>query len=293
MTTRQLTQLVIISSLWGSSYIFMKVISPVFGPVLVSSLRLLLASLFLLIYMLVSRKKISFKGNILFFIFVGVVNSAIPFVLYAFAALHIDASLSGTLNSSSPMFGALFGFIILKNRFDTRQILGLIVGFLGVIIVSSTSFGTGTVEAVISVFACLLASACYGLAGTYVKKRNKDVDATTLSLGTLFFAGLFLLPFSFFYKISLDIQVSHILYLLFFAIMCTSVPYILYYKLLREVGAVKALTVTYLIPLFTVLWSYIFLAERAGWNVFVGLVIILTGVGLLSKRNDLLNREKR
>ena len=146
MTRKQVALLILISSLWGSSFIFMKVLSPVFGPILVSSLRLLGASLFLYIYMRLTKMKISFKRNILFFMTIGIINSAIPFVMYSFAALNIDASLSGTLNSSSPMFGAIFGYLLLGSKLKPKQIIGLIVGFIGVLVVSSASLESGSVD---------------------------------------------------------------------------------------------------------------------------------------------------
>jgi len=285
MTRKQVALLILISSLWGSSFIFMKVLSPVFGPILVSSLRLLGASLFLYIYMRLTKMKISFKRNILFFMTIGIINSAIPFVMYSFAALNIDASLSGTLNSSSPMFGAIFGYLLLGSKLKPKQIIGLIVGFIGVLVVSSASLESGSVDIVLSVIACILAAACYGLAGTFVKRRTTVVDSSSLTLGSLFFAGIFLLPFSFFYDITSTIELNHIFYMIFFAIMCTAIPFIIYYQLIKEVGAVKALMVTYLMPLFTVLWSYIFLAEKAGINVYFGLIIILIGVYLISNKS--------
>lgn len=284
MTSKQITLLVLISSLWGASFIFMKILSPIFGPILVSSLRLLGAALFLFIYMVLSKMKIAFKGNILFFITIGLINSAIPFVMYSFASLNIDASLSGTLNSSSPMFGALFGYLLLKNKLEVKQIVGLVIGFIGVMVVSSASLGSGSTGVILSVLACLFAATCYGLAGTLIKKRIIKVDPTSLTFGALLFAGLFLLPFSFFYDITTTIQVNHILYMAFFAILCTAVPFIIYFQLIQDVGAVKALMVTYLMPLFTVLWSYIFLAESAGINVYIGLVVILIGVYLISRK---------
>jgi len=216
---------------------------------------------------------------------IGIINSAIPFVMYSFAALNIDASLSGTLNSSSPMFGAIFGYLLLGSKLKPKQIIGLIVGFIGVLVVSSASLESGSVDIVLSVIACILAAACYGLAGTFVKRRTTVVDSSSLTLGSLFFAGIFLLPFSFFYDITSTIELNHIFYMIFFAIMCTAIPFIIYYQLIKEVGAVKALMVTYLMPLFTVLWSYIFLAEKAGINVYFGLIIILIGVYLISNKS--------
>ena len=109
MNKTQAALLVLISAIWGGSFIFMRVLSPIYGPVYTSSLRLLSASFFLYSYYLIKHIKVEWKSNIKWFLIIGLLNSAIPFTLYAFAALYLPANLSVILNSTSPMFGLLFG----------------------------------------------------------------------------------------------------------------------------------------------------------------------------------------
>lgn len=285
MTSKQFLLLLLTSSLWGASFIFMKVLSPVFGPVLTSSLRLFIASGSLLIFYYFIKHKMIWKQNIKVFLVIGALNSALPFILYAFAALHIDASLSVILNSTSPMFGALFGYIMLKNKLSHFQLIGLLTGLFGVGVVTSVSLFDGTTEIIVSIIACLIATTLYGFSGNWIKKNALHIDSKTLTLGTLLFGAIMLLPFSFIYSFDKAISVEHIGGLIAFGVFSTAVPYLIYYKLIQDIGAMKALTVTYLMPIFGVVWSLLFLNEIPGINVYIGSFIILFGVYLVTTKS--------
>jgi len=282
MTIKQLVLLLFISALWGGSFIFMKILTPVFGPVMTSSFRLLIASGFLYVYFLVTKHKIIWRQSLKFFVIVGILNSAIPFVMYSFASSYIDASLSVILNSTSPMFGAVFGFIILKEKLNLSKSIGLIIGSFGVFIVSSFTIFNGSINTYLAIAACIIAAMLYGYSGNYVKKNVQHLDSKTLTFGSLLFGGLSLLPFSFFHGIEGTIDYKIILLFIFFGVMSTAVTYIIYYKLIKEIGAMKALTVTYLMPIFGVLWAYLFLNEIPSVNIYIGSVVILFGVFLVT-----------
>ena len=282
MNYKQFLLLLFISGLWGGSFVFMKILTPVFGPILTSSLRLMFASIFLFVFYYFSKFKMKWKGNIKFYLIIGVLNSAIPFILYSFASLHIDASLSVVLNSTSPMFGALFGYLLLSNKLSKIQVVGLLVGSIGVIIVTSITLGDASIYVVLSILSCILAALLYGFSGSYIKKYTTDIDSISLTLGSLFFGSLVLLPFAFFFNFENTIEISHILLLIIFGIMGTSVPYLIYYKLIKDIGSMKALTVTYLMPVFGVMWAFIILNEVPKYNVYLGSIVILIGVYLVT-----------
>lgn len=285
MNVKQTVMLLLMSAIWGSSFVFMKFLVPVFGPFMTSSLRLLSASVFMYFYLFISGYKMSWKGNIKHFLIIGIINSAIPFVLYSFASLYIDASVEVVLNSTSPMFGAMYGYILLKDRLSRIQVLGLFTGSIGVVIVSSLSVSGTSNIMIISIFACLLAASLYGFGGTYIKKYAFNIDSKMMTMGSLLFAGLSILPFSFMHGITGEVTITIIILLLSFGVVGTAVTYLMYYALIKQVGAMKALTVTYLMPTFGVLWSYLFLDEIPGINIYIGTLIILIGVYLTTKKN--------
>lgn len=283
MNKTQFSLLVLISALWGSSFLFMKQLSPIFGPFLTSSLRLLVASFVLYFYFIITKTKINWKQNFKWFLVVGVLNSAVPFTLYAYAALNLDASISVILNSTAPMFGAIYGLFILKERLNLTKIVGLIIGTIGVIIITSLAFNANISEIYISIGACILASSLYGLSGNIVKKYVNDLDSKELTLGSMLVAGVLLLPFIFFTKIEEPVTFNIVIMILFFGIFCTGLTYLIYFKLVKEIGPVKSLTVTYLMPVFGILWSFLFLDENITITTIIGLVIILLGIYILSK----------
>lgn len=290
MTKRQFLILLIPSVLWGSSYMFMHHLAPVYGPVLTATIRVLIGSSVLLIYMKLIGENLEYKKNYRIYMLIGITNSAIPFVLYAYAALYIPSSLSVIINSTSPMFGAVFAMMILRDKLSRNKVIGLLLGTIGVGFVSSDIFSTSSLELYLSIIACLGAALLYGFSGTLAKKYASHIKPKQLTTGSLLFAGIGLLIV--YTVLSLLGQVPpvnssnlfvDILIITLFGILCTSIPYIAYYKLLQEVGTVKALMVTYLMPVVGVILGIISGESITGFMV-VGLVIIFTGIYILSRK---------
>lgn len=292
MTFKQFLLLLIPSALWGSSFIFMKELAPIYGPVLTSALRILFASLFLIVLFAIQKYKVEWKREWKLFVIIGLGNSALPFVLYSYAALYIPSSLSVILNSTSPMFGALFGYLLLKDKLTWNKYVGVILGSTGVAIVASIVTVEGTTEMYLSIASCLGAALLYGLSGAYVKKYALHIEPKQLTVGSLTTAGVFLLilyGILGIFKLNPEIMSSNIgldlLLIVVFGIMCTSIPYIVYYKLLQEIGPVKALAVTYLMPIFGIIWSLIY-GEAFALQSVIGLFVILLGIYVLSLKKD-------
>lgn len=292
MTVKQFFLLLIPSALWGSSFIFMKELSPIFGPVLTSTLRIVSASIFLFALFGIQKYKVEWKRDWKLFTIIGLGNSALPFVLYSYAALHLPSSLSVILNSTSPMFGALFGYLLLKDRLTWNKYLGVILGSTGVAIVTSVVFIEPSTELYLSIVSCVGAAALYGLSGAYVKKYALHIEPKQLTIGSLTTAGIFLVLIYLFLEIigtnpsivSENIFIDIILVIIF-GILCTSIPYIIYYKLLQEIGPIKALAVTYLMPIFGIVWSLIY-GEAFVFTSVIGLLVILVGIYVLSLKKE-------
>ena len=282
MTLKQFLLLLLTSAIWGSSFIFMKELSPVFGPVLTASFRLLSASAFLFIVFYFQKYKINWKKNYKLFLLLGLGNSAIPFTLYAYAALYISPSISVILNSTAPMFGAVFSYIIVKESLSYRKIVGLLLGTLGVGVISSFTLTDNSIELYFSIIGCVTAAALYGLTGVITKRYASHIEAKELTLGSLTFGGVILLPFMLISPITGTVTLGLVGMIIIFGILCTSIAYLIYYYLLKEIGAVKALTVTYLMPVFGIFWSYVFYSDIIKLNTFLGLILISLGIALVT-----------
>lgn len=284
MTSKQFFLLLFISAIWGASYIFMKVLSPVFGPVLSASLRMLVAALALFILFKIQNYKVHWKRDYKLFFIIGLGSAAVPFMLYSYAALYIPASLSVILNSTSPMFGAIFAFLLLGDKLNPSKIVGLLFGTIGVIVVSSVTFSNSSFEIVASIIACVLAATLYGVTGAIIKKYAQHIEPKALTLGGMLISGIAILPLVAISPITGEITLKVVLLLIGFGIFSTAIPYIIYFKLLKEIGPVKALTTTYLMPVFGIVWAILILNEKLELNSVIGLIVILFGIYLLSRK---------
>ena len=276
--------LILLSAIWGGSFIFMRILAPVFGATGTADLRLLIAAIFLLIFFKLTGYKINWKRDWKLLLVIGIINSAIPFTCFSFAALHIPASISVVINAMTPMFGALFSVLILHDKLSLTKGIGLITGAVGVAVISGSKAISGSTESYLAIAACLLATFCYGLSGALIKKYGKNVEAKALAGGSQLFAGLSLLPFLLTSEISKPVTVNIAITVVVFAVLCSAIAYLIYYHLIKEIGPTPALSVTFLMPVFGIFWGWLILGESIQAQMMVGAMIILVGTYLVVKR---------
>jgi len=283
MATLDVVLLLALSAIWGSSFIFIRWLVPLIGPVATADLRMLIAGVALMLFFLAARIRPGWRKNVGHFLVIGLLNSAIPFVLYSAAALVLPAAMEAIFNSMSPMFGAVFSAIWLSERLTPRKAAGLVLGVAGVVTMSSLGglrFDLGTTLAVI---ACLLAPLCYGLAGVYIRKRASHVRPLAVAGGSQLLGGLALFPAIAAAPPRMAAVDTHVaIVVVAFALLCSAVAYVIYYKLIADVGATRALTVTFLIPVFAMVWGLLFLREPVTWSMILGAAVILAGTYLVS-----------
>lgn len=281
MKVKNLLLLLLLSAIWGGSFIFMRILSPVFGAVGTACLRALIAGVFLLIYFTFTKYKINWKRDWRFLLVIGIINSAIPFFCYSFAALYIPASLSVIINSMSPMFGAVFATAILKEKLTITKGFGLLFGTFGVALITGSKSAKSGVFVYLAIAACLIATICYGFSGAIIKKYAKGIEAKAMAGGSQFFAGLALLPFLIVGGTKSDINFQIAIIAVVFAVLCSAIAYLIYYHLMKEIGPTKTLTVTFIMPVFGILWGFIFLNEKLIPQMLIGGIIILLGTFLV------------
>ena len=218
------------------------------------------------------------------FLLLGAFNSAIPFTLFAYAALSITAGLASILNATVPLFGALVAWLWLRERLTWLQWLGLAIGFAGVLWLSagSASFKPGGHGWAIA--AGLLASVSYAISGSVVKRYFAHVRPLAVATGSQIAASALLLPITLFYlppamrRARLDW-----LALIALGVFCTGLAYALYFRLIARVGPTKTMAVTFLIPAFAIVWGVVFLAEHVTSVMLGGCAVILIGTALATQ----------
>lgn len=278
-----LAALILLSALWGGSFIFVRVAAPVFGPVLLIELRVLMAGLLLLGYIAATRRVPRFRVHWRHHLAVGVINSALPFVLIAAAELRLPASLASILNATTPLFAAVFAGLMTAERFTVRKVAGLLVGFAGVVVTIGLGPVPLTPAILLSCGLSLMAAVSYGLAPVYMKARAAGEDPQVLAMGSLFFASLVLLPavpFTLPHHFPSAVAIGCVLGL---AVLTTAIAYLLFFRLIAETGPVYASMNAYLVPAFGTLWGSLFLHERFDLGTLAGFGLILASVALVTE----------
>ncbi|MBM4130963.1 DMT family transporter [bacterium] len=284
MRTADLIRLTALAAIWGGSFVFMRVAAPALGPFTTAGARVLLAGLLLLAYIRLVRFDAQWRRHWFHYALVGVVNSAVPFSLYSYAALHIPASYSVILNATAPLFGAVFAAVWLNERLTPRRLAGLAVGTAGVALVARGK-GGGVAEFdasfALAVAACLGAALCYALSGVYLKRRAAAVPPLAMAGASQLMAGAALLPLAVAMPPAGWPSAPVIGSVVALAVLCSAVAYLLYFRLLADVGPARALTVTYLMPVFGMGWGALFLNERITPAMLAGCALVIGGTLLV------------
>jgi drug/metabolite transporter (DMT)-like permease len=289
MKAADYARLIALAALWGASFIFTRSASPEFGVLPTAWVRVQLGGGILLIYFAVIGFDVGWRRNWRRFALIGVLNSSVPFSLFAFAALYIPASYSAIFNSTTSLFGATLAALWLAEPMTSRKLGGLLMGIAGVALVAGLGGADTDLHFFIAVAACLGAAICYALASVYVRKYADDIEPRAIAGATQSMAGLMLLPLLLIDQPkSLDSTVA--LNLAGLAVLSSAVAYLLYYRLLANVGPSKALTVTFLIPAFAMLWGAVFLNEAVTLTMLLGTAVIIGATALVTSRDSTVAR---
>jgi drug/metabolite transporter (DMT)-like permease len=282
MNTKQIGALLLLSALWGGSFLFVRIAAPVLGPVLLIELRVLIAGVALLLYMLVTRSAFDLRARWKHYLVIGIINSAIPFTLIATAELYLTAGLAATLNATSPLFGAVVAAIWINEALTKKKVIGLALGLLGVSILVGWSPFPFSLTLAVSVAASLAAAACYGIGGVYTKVYMQGASSKAVATCSQLGAALVLLPLTFVAPSRHAPTPIVLLAVVALALLGTAVAYLLYFWLIEHAGPTRALTVTFLAPIFGVLWGTVLLSEPLSLSTFIGFGIILMGTGFVT-----------
>jgi drug/metabolite transporter (DMT)-like permease len=270
-----LARLVALAAIWGASFLFVRIASPAIGPVLTADLRMLIAAAALFAWFRAIGFDAQWRRWWRQYLIVGALTSALPFLLYAYSALSLTAGLMAVINASSPIWGALFSAWLLGERLSGRAVAGLAIGVAGVALVTRPEACADF--AVLPVLAAVGAAVSYGLAATYMRRWAKDVPSRGMALGTQVAGGVLLAPLLVAWPPIAMPTPFVAACLLAMGLVCGAVAYLLYFRLVTDIGAAGALTVTYLIPIFGVLWGALFLAETVSLPMLGGAVLVLLG----------------
>lgn len=280
MRTSDVVELLVLAAIWGASFLFMRMAAPELGPVALIALRVGIAALLLVPALALRGGVAALRGKLLHVLVVGAINSALPFCLLAYATLSVTAGLASILNATSPLWGALVAHFWLKDRLTPSRTVGLAVGFAGVafLVLGRTSFkpgGTG-----LAAVAALTATLSYGVAASYTRRFLRGVNPLAVAAGSQLGATLLLLPGALALWPAQPVSGRAWFAVVALGVLCTAVAYVLYFRLIANVGPARAIAVTFLIPPFAVAWGAVILGESITARTLVGSAIVLAGTAL-------------
>ncbi|MEH7386386.1 EamA family transporter [Bacillus sp. JJ1521] len=288
MTAKDIAALFGLAALWGASFLFIRIASPEIGPFLTIQGRVTIAAAALLIYIFIIGQSTGWGKRWKQYLMIGALNAAIPFTLIAMASLHLNASMLAIINSMTPLFTALVVWGWMKEKLSTQKWVGIFVGIIGVIILVGWSPVSFTTEVIIAIVLSILSTVSYGFAGVYAKKAFDRVPPFSVAFGQQMGATLLLIPFTLFNLPKSTSVFTPIvgLSVLSLALFCTAIGYLLYFYLITSVGPTKTLSVTFMIPLFGLIWGAVFLNEHITIGMIAGLFVILSSIFLISDIKD-------
>jgi drug/metabolite transporter (DMT)-like permease len=279
-----IARLLALAALWGGSFLFMRVAALPLGPIATAELRVALATLTLLAWLRIAGIRLEWRREWRLYLVVGTINSATPFALWAFSALYLPVSYLVVLNATSPLYGALVSAAWLGERLTARAALGLGAGVGGVAMLVGLGPVQPTPPVVWAIVAGALGSLCYAVAAAYLKRRPDAPAPAAVATGSQLAATLALLPLLPAMPPAAWPAPGEWTAVVMLGVLCTAIPYLLYFRLIADVGATRALTVTFLIPMFGMLWGALFLGETITGTMAAGCGLVLLGTALIIAR---------
>jgi len=281
MSSASFLRLICLAAIWGGSFLFMRIAANTFGPAYLIEFRVGFAAISLLIVSLFLRKRLAFRQNFRHFMIIGLFNTALPFLLFAYSAQTLNASTLSVLNSTATIWGALIGIFWHKAPLTPKASVGMLIGIFGVItLVGLNAINIG-INAALPIFAAVMAACSYGIATNYTKTAPK-IASFDNAHGNMWAAVLIILPLLPFIPMRGEPSQHEVLSVIALGVVCTGAAYLLYFRLVADEGAASALSVTFLIPVFGILWGWLILDEPIGWNTIIGTTLVLLGTMMVT-----------
>lgn len=282
MKKSDIAALLLLGALWGASFLFMRMGAAQFGSMPLAGMRAIGATI-CSIPLLISRKRLAeLRANWKSITLIGLANSALPFVLFSYAAQSLPSGLSAIFDAIAPLLVAASGWLWLGEKLDATRASGLVIGMTGVVwlIGGTMGFGHGGASVGWAMAACVGANICYTFGAHYSHRRVQSVSPLTVAIGSQVAAAVMLLPFTVWLWPAKSPSVQAWVAMFGLAAACTSLAYVLFYGLLARIGSTRSMAVLYLIPVFGVIWGAMFLGEAVTLAMGGGCAVILLGVAL-------------
>ncbi|MFL2707419.1 MAG: transporter [Gammaproteobacteria bacterium TMED226] len=273
--------LILLGAIWGSAFIFIKVAAPEFGAIPLVQARLIIASLIFVPILLRKKYLLLLKPIWKHSLLLAITNNAIPFTMFSLASFGSESNMLAILNATTAFNTMIIAYFWLKEDVSFKQLTGLILGFIGVIIlVNPESSSTSILSAIF----CLMGAACYSFSTVFIQKNSAKTNKLVLIGWSIIFSAFLMIPMTLLYLPDNLPSADAFLSVLWLGGVSTGLAFLGYVRLIEKIGAVKTSTVAYFLPIFGIIWGYIFLDEVITPSIIIGCLTILVGVFLATSK---------
>lgn len=284
MRTRHFAQIVALSALWGASFLFIRIAAPVFGPFVMSQLRVVLASVVLLVLLRAAgqRLRLAWWPELMA---LSAMTVALPFMLFGWSGLYLPAGYSALLNTTAVVFGALSAAALREDTLDARKALGCVCGFGGVALVVQLGPVQLTPTVLLAALACIAGAACHGACMPWMKRATRRISPLVIAAGCHMGAVVLMLP-----PALAELPAARFTWaaagaVLVMGVLTSGLAYWLHVRIIQQVTPVAAMAPMFLIPIFGVAWGAIFLGEPLGPGIWAGGALVLLAAALVTGFN--------
>lgn len=284
MKTRHFAQLVALSALWGASFLFLRIASPLLGPQVLAGGRMALATLTLALVMRTLNHRWPWR-HWRELLLLGVLSVAVPFLLYAWAALHLPAGYSALLNSTAVLFGTLASAWFKEDTLTARKLLGCLCGFAGVGLIVRLGPVQPDTHTLTAALACVVAAACYGVSTPLMKRATTHMQPLAIAAGIHLASVVLVLPGALWALPAARFTPAALAMMAVLGVITSGLAYWAHLRIIRHVSPVAAMSPAFLIPVFGVTWGHIFLGEAVSPGIFAGGALVLVATALVTGFN--------
>lgn len=281
MNTKDFLTLLLVSLFWGGSFLFLRLlVLEGLEPLQIVSLRMMFAAIFIAPFFIMKFKKYSFFDHGFPFLLIGMLNTALPFTLFAYASVNLGAGSLSVLQATVPILTALILFSLYRDEFSIMKLLGVMVGFSGLFLLAGPSGELNLFSSIL----CVIASLSYAISGVYLANTPEKINNSFIGMGSIIVGAILLSPFLInYHSANLNISSTAWLYIALLGVINTSLAYVIFIKLIKRIGSLNASFVTYLVPVSSITLGILILDEVFTIDMIIGSALIFLGVFFSNK----------
>ena len=281
MNTKDFLTLLLVSLFWGGSFLFLRLlVLEGLEPLQIVSLRMMFAAIFIAPFFIMKFKKYSFFDHGFPFLLIGMLNTALPFTLFAYASVNLAAGSLSVLQATVPILTALILFSLYRDEFSIMKLLGVLVGFSGLFLLAGPSGELNLFSSIL----CVIASLSYAISGVYLANTPEKINNSFIGMGSIIVGAILLSPFLInYHSANLNISSTAWLYIALLGVINTSLAYVIFIKLIKRIGSLNASFVTYLVPVSSITLGILILDEVFTIDMIIGSALIFLGVFFSNK----------